>query len=103
MGTKTSDQLTDVTYWLVLQLANNEQVIDLNSAYKGSTELDVLYQILTSKATLYWWKNYNIELSLVTVNNAFFRAIAILHDRNIEFDRTRKGAATEWVKELLHL
>lgn len=103
MGKQVSDELPDVTYWLALQIAKNEHVIDLDSAYQGSAELDVLYQLLTSKAQLYWWRHYGIELSPVMVNNAFFRAVAMLHERRLEFNRSRHSADTGWVKELLHL
>ncbi len=103
MATQKSDQLPDVTYWLALQIANSDPAVDLDSACQGSVELDVLYQLLTSKAQLHWRCSYGIELSLVTVNNAFFRAIAMLRDRHAEFARLRRGSETGWVKELLHL
>lgn len=103
MGMQMSEQLPDVTYWLALQIAKNEQVIDLDSVYQGSVELDFLYQLLTSKAQLHWWSSYGIELNPVTVNNAFFRAIALLHERNLEFARSRNSNETAWVKDLLHL
>lgn len=103
MGMQMSEQLPDVTYWLALQIAKNEPVIDLDSVYQGSVELDFLYQLLTSKAQNHWWNMYGVELSPVTVNNAFFRAIALLHERNLEFKRARTTSETEWVKELLHL
>ncbi|RDL46222.1 hypothetical protein DN730_02930 [Marinomonas piezotolerans] len=103
MSTQTNDLLPDVTYWLTLQISKSEPGIDLEQVYQGTVELDYLYQVLTSKAQQHWWSNYGVELSPVTVNNAFFRAIAVLHDRNIEYQRSRNRAETDWVRELLHL
>ncbi|MCO4784737.1 hypothetical protein [Marinomonas atlantica] len=103
MGTQMNDLLPDVTYWLTLQIARSDPGIDLEQVYQGTVELDYLYQVLTSKAQQHWWSEYGIELSPVTVNNAFFRAIAVLHDRNIEYKRSKNRSETDWVRELLHL
>lgn len=98
-----SDQLVDVSYWLILQISQKEPAVDLNKIYQGSIELDHLYQILTTKAQHYWWVHYDIELSAVSLNNAFFRALSFLHDRHVEYARLRSTKETIWVKELLHL
>ncbi|SBS34372.1 hypothetical protein MSP8887_02945 [Marinomonas spartinae] len=103
MGMQMSEQLPDVTYWLALEISKNDQMINLDKVYQGSVELDYLYQLLTSKAQQHWWQTYGVQLNPVIVNNAFFRAVALLHERHLEFSRLRKGAETQWVKELLHL
>ncbi|WP_233402880.1 hypothetical protein [Marinomonas transparens] len=98
-----SEELSDLTYWLALEIAKHDPIVDFNVIYEGSLELDFLYQLLTSKAQRYWWDTFGVELNPVTINNAFFRAIAMLHQRNVEFSQSRNVAETEWVKELLHL
>lgn len=103
MGMQMSEQLPDVTYWLALEISKNEQLIDLDRVYQGSAELDYLYQLLTSKAKMHWWNHYGVQLNPVVINNAFFRAVALLHDRHLEFSRARNGQETIWVKELLHI
>ncbi|TDP00008.1 hypothetical protein [Marinomonas balearica] len=103
MSKHTTEQLPEVTYWLALQIAKSKPSIDLEKVYEGTIELDYLYQVLTNKAQQHWWSSFGVELNPVTVNNAFFRAIAILHDRNLEYKRSRGGKETVWVKELLHL
>ena len=102
MGAQMGEQLPDLTYWLALEIAKNEPVVDFNMIYQGSLELDFLYQLLTSKAQRHWWNTYGVELNPVTINNAFFRAVAMLHQRNVEFSQSRNAAETLWVKELLH-
>ncbi|MGO2355178.1 MAG: hypothetical protein ACTH58_10640 [Marinomonas foliarum] len=102
MSIHKSETLPDVTYWLALEIAKVDPVVDLDAMYKGSLELDFLYQLLTCKAQQYWWQEYGIQLSPVIVNNAFFRAIAMLHNRNIEFTRSRNREETVWVRELLN-
>jgi len=98
-----NDQLADVSYWLTLQIAQREPPVNLNQIYQGSIELDYLYQTLTSKVQHYWWINYDVELSPILINNAFFRALSFLHARNIEYSKLRCSKETAWVKELLHL
>ena len=97
------DQLADVTYWLALQIAKCDPPVNLDEIYQGSLELDYLYQILTTKACNHWRSQFHIELTPVTINNAFFRAIALLYERNLEYARSRNGAETVWVRDLLHL
>ena len=101
MGIHKSETLPDVTYWLALEIAKVDPVVDLDVMYKGSLELDFLYQLLTCKVQQHWWQAYGIQLSPVIVNNAFFRAVAMLHNRNIEFSRSRNTDETVWVRELL--
>ncbi|TYL47716.1 hypothetical protein [Marinomonas sp. IMCC 4694] len=101
MSIQKSETLPDVTYWLALQIAKVDPVVDLDVMYKGSLELDFLYQLLTCKAQQHWWRNYAVALSPVVVNNAFFRAVALLHNRNIEFNRSRNTDETVWVRDLL--
>ncbi|MFQ3186675.1 MAG: hypothetical protein ACI8Q3_001712 [Marinomonas primoryensis] len=101
MGVHKSETLPDVTYWLGLEIAKVDPVVDLDVMYKGSLELDFLYQLLTSKAQQHWSRVYGIQLSPIIINNAFFRAISMLHNRNIEFTRSRNSKETMWVKELL--
>lgn len=98
-----TDKLADVTHWLALEIAKCEPAVNLDEIYQGSLELDYLYQILTSKAQLNWRALYHEELTPVLVNNAFFRAIAMLYERELEFARSRNTAETVWVKDLLHL
>jgi hypothetical protein len=102
MGVYKSETLPDVTYWLALEIAKVDPIVDLDVMYKGSLELDFLYQLLTSKVQLHWWRVYGVQLSPVIINNAFFRAVAMLHNRNIEFTRSRDSNETMWVKELLN-
>ncbi|KZN12365.1 hypothetical protein [Marinomonas sp. TW1] len=101
MSSQKSETLPDVTYWLALEIAKVDPVVNLDVMYRGSMELDYLYQVLTSKAQHYWWQEHGVKLSPVMVNNAFFRAIAMLHHRHLEFDRSRQTEETAWVKELL--
>jgi hypothetical protein len=101
MGIHKSEILPDVTYWLALEIAKVDPVVDLDVMYKGSLELDFLYQLLTCKVQQHWWKAYGVQLSSVIVNNAFFRAVAMLHNRHIEFSRSRNADETLWVRELL--
>ncbi|TBR41809.1 hypothetical protein CBF23_009400 [Marinomonas agarivorans] len=97
-----NDQLSDVTYWLTLQIARSEPPVDLTRLYQGSVELDYLYQVLTSKARHHWWTNYDVDLSPMIINNAFFRAISALNKRNKEYENSRRYDRTDWVRELLH-
>lgn len=101
MGTQQSKALPDVTYWLLLEIMKVNPVVDINAMYKGSLELDFLYQVLTAKAHLHWRKNYGVQLPPMIINNAFFRAMTVVHNRNIEFERSRNSNETEWVKALL--
>lgn len=101
MGTDKNQTLPDVTYWLVLEIMKVNPVVDINAMYKGSLELDFLYQVLTAKAKMHWYKMYGVQLGPVIMNNAFFRAMTMLHNRNIEFDRSRNSVETVWVKSLL--
>ena len=103
LGELMRDQLADVTYWLAMQVAKSDPAVNLDEIYQGSLELDYLYQILTSRAQYHWRHQYNVELTPVLVNNAFFRAIALLYERNLDFARSRNSTETGWVKELLHL
>ncbi|MGR0279681.1 hypothetical protein ACUM5Y_11630 [Marinomonas dokdonensis] len=103
MGIVNRDKLSDVTYWMALEISKSQYVVDLDSIYRGSLELDYLYQLLTTKATLYWRQQHAIELTPVMVNNAFFRAIGILQERQTEYERSRNKQETNWVKALLHL
>ena len=102
MDMHKGENLPDVTYWLTLEIAKVDPVVDLDVMYKGSLELDFLYQLLTCKAQQYWWRVYHVKLSPVVINNAFFQAISSQHNRNIEFIRSRNTKETIWVKELLH-
>ena len=97
------DQLADVTYWLALQISKSDPAVNLDEIYQGSVELDYLYQTLTNKAQHHWWTENGVELSPMLVNNAFFRAVASLYERNLEFSRSRNCKETDWVKGLLHL
>ncbi|MFT2111614.1 hypothetical protein [Marinomonas sp. 2405UD68-3] len=97
------DKLADVTYWLAMEIAKNDPPVNLDEIYQGSLELDYLYQVLTNKAQGYWQSAHSEELTPVLVNNAFFRAIALLYDRNLEYERSRNAKETIWVKDLLHL
>ncbi len=101
MGMHKSETLPDVTYWLALEIAKVDPVVDFEAMHKGSLELDFLYQLLTAKVQQHWWQQHGIKLNPVVVNNAFFRAVAMLHNRNIEFCRSRNAEETVWVKELL--
>ncbi|NVK73171.1 hypothetical protein C0J08_10410 [Marinomonas sp. CT5] len=103
MSVHKSETLPDVTYWLALEIAKVDPVVDLDVMYKGSLELDFIYQLLTTKAQQHWWQHHGVQLSPVIVNNAFFRAIAMLHNRSVEFNRSRNLDETVWVRELLHL
>ena len=103
MGIVNGDKLSDVTYWMALEISKSQYVVDLDSIYRGSLELDYLYQLLTTKATLHWRQKHSIELTPVMVNNAFFRAIGILQERQTEYERSRNKKETNWVKALLHL
>lgn len=97
-----NDQLTDVTYWLIVQISKRTPPVDLKALYQGTIELDYLYQILTSKAQHHWWSAYSQELTPTIVNSAFFRAVSALKDRDLEFKRSRRLESTDWVRELLH-
>ncbi|MFT2098720.1 hypothetical protein ACMUMQ_10210 [Marinomonas sp. 2405UD66-6] len=101
MGTQKSETLPDVTYWLLLEIMKVNPVVDINAMYKGSLELDFLYQVLTAKANLHWRKTYGVQLPPMIMNSAFFRAMTMVHNRNIEFERSRNSTETEWVKDLL--
>lgn len=103
MGIVNNDKLSDVTYWMALEISKSHYVVDLDAIYRGSLELDYLYQLLTTKATQHWRQVYGVELTPVMVNNAFFRAVGILQDRQTEFERSRNKRETNWVKALLHL
>ncbi|GAB3475553.1 hypothetical protein [Marinomonas epiphytica] len=95
--------LPDVTYWIALEISKKNYQVNLDYVYQGSIELDYLYQLLTSQAILHWRNNYGVELGPVTVNNAFFKAVGILNERDLEFRRSRVESETSWVKDLLHL
>lgn len=97
-----NDQLADVTYWLIVQISKSDPPVDLTNLYQGSVELDYLYQVLTSKAQHHWWITYDQELAPMVVNNAFFRAISTLNERNKEYENSRRYERTGWVRELLH-
>lgn len=101
MGIHKSETLPDVTYWLALEIAKVDPVVDLETMHKGSLELDFLYQLLTAKAEQHWWKKFGVRLNPIVVNNAFFRAVAMLHNRNVEFARSRNAEETVWVRDLL--
>ncbi len=85
------------------QISKSDPPVNLDEIYQGSVELDYLYQTLTNKAQHHWWTENGIELSPMLVNNAFFRAVASLYERNLEFSRSRNCKETDWVKGLLHL
>ncbi|ETX11724.1 hypothetical protein MUS1_07195 [Marinomonas ushuaiensis DSM 15871] len=101
MGTQKSETLPDVTYWLLLEIMKVNPMVDINVMYKGSLELDFLYQVLAAKADMHWRKMYGVQLDSTIMNNAFFRAMTMVHNRNIEFERSRNSSETEWVKTLL--
>ena len=97
------DKLADVTFWLAMEIAKSDPPVNLDEIYQGSLELDYLYQILTNKAQSHWRIAHKEELTPVLINNAFFRAIALLYDRGLEYERSRGAKETIWVKDLLHL
>lgn len=101
MGIYESETLPDITYWLTLEIAKMDPLVDFDLMHKGSLELDFLYQLLAIRAQQYWWQVYGIELSPIIINNAFFQAISILHERQLEFDRSRDINETLWVRDLL--
>jgi len=70
MGVHKSETLPDVTYWLALEIAKVDPIVDLDVIYKGSLELDILYQLLTSKAQQHWLHMYGVQLSPIIINNA---------------------------------
>ena len=43
MGMHKSETLPDVTYWLALEIAKVDPVVDFEAMHKGSLELDFLY------------------------------------------------------------
>ncbi|WP_191603335.1 hypothetical protein [Marinomonas algicola] len=97
------DKLADVTFWLAVEISKSDPPVNLDEIYQGSLELDYLYQVLTNRAQSHWLSTYKEELTPVLVNNAFFRAIAFLYDRKVEYERARSAKETIWVKDLLHL
>lgn len=103
MSEHGSQSLPDVTYWLALEIAKVDPAVDLNVMYKGSLELDFLYQLLTIKVQQHWRLSYGVRLSANMVKNAFYRAISMQHNRNLEFIRSRNRIETVWVRELLGL
>ncbi len=101
MDEHSSQTLPDVTYWLALEIAKVDPAVDINVMYKGSLELDFLYQLLTIKVQRHWRLYYGVRLSADVVKNAFFRAVSMQHNRNLEFVRSRNKIETRWVREFL--
>ena len=101
MGVHKNETLPDITYWLTVEIAKVDLLVDLDLTHKESFELDLLYQELSIKVSQYWWQTYGVELSFITINNAFFHAVSILHERELEFRRSRNKNETLWVKTLL--
>jgi hypothetical protein len=101
MGIHKNETLPDISYWLALEISKVNPIVDLDLTHKESLELDLLYQLLSIKAKQHWKQTHGVELSPVMINNAFFRAISILHERDLEFCRSRNAEETLWVKSLL--